>query len=205
MDILGNRKMTLSQMMDIVVVQTLPFLPTSSNPTAQALTSSTVLHHDPMDLSNIESDELNLVVDEKIQCHWCQGFGHVVRQCGTLDTSNRVAQFRTWGGRDGGRQTMRHESSRQQPPQPPTHQKVTQPFRGQHPSQRIIQSYWRNPSRRVNNIDDPETRADAYLEGDWVEEGMMEDTGEETGLLESGGAEWEKANKQELSKGKGSQ
>jgi len=205
MDILGNSKMTLSQMMDIVAARTLPFLPTSSNPTAQALASSTMLHHDPMDLTNIESDELNLVVDEKIQCHRCQGFGHMARQCGTPDTSNRAAQFRTRGGREGGRQTMRYESSRRQPPQPPTRQNVTQPFRGRQPPQRIIQSSWRNPPRRVNNIDDPETRADAYLDGDWAEEGVMEDTGEETGLLEPGGAEWEKADKQELSKGKGSQ
>jgi hypothetical protein len=34
---------------------------------------------------------------------------------------------------------------------------------------------------------------------------MMEDMGEETGLLEAGGAEWEKADRQEQSKGKGSQ
>jgi len=85
MDILGGnsqKQMTLSGMMDIVTARTLPFMSMLSGSVTQAQSPAgpPTAHGDPMDLGNIENDELNAVVDGKIQCHRCLGFGHIVRQ-----------------------------------------------------------------------------------------------------------------------------
>jgi len=99
MDILGGdsqKQMTPSGMMDIVAARTLPFIPLLSGSVSQARSPAgpPTAHGDPMDLTNIENDELNAFVDGKIQCHHCLGFGHIVRQCGTPATDNRTAQFK---------------------------------------------------------------------------------------------------------------
>ena len=111
MDILGGdsqKLITLSGMIDIVTVRTLPFMSMPSRSVSQARSPAGLptAHGDPMDLSNIENDELNAVVDGKIQCHCCLGFGHIVRQCGTPSTDNRTAQFKPRGGREGGREGL---------------------------------------------------------------------------------------------------
>jgi len=100
MDILGGdsqKQMRLSGMMDIVAARTLPFMSMPSASVTQAQSPAgppPTTHGDPMDLSNIENDELNAVVNGKIQCHRCLRFGHIVRQCGTPATDNRMAQFK---------------------------------------------------------------------------------------------------------------
>jgi len=95
MDILGSdsqKPMTLSGMMDIVAARTQPFLPMPSGRGTLALFPNvTSVQGDPMDLSDIENDELNAVADGRIQCHHCLGFGHIVELCGTLITDNRTA------------------------------------------------------------------------------------------------------------------
>ena len=202
MDILNSSKMTLSGMMDIVAARTLPFLPMSSYTTSQPQQSSTTPHYDPMDLSNIEGDELNHVVDEKIQCHRCQGFGHIARQCGTPNTSDRTGQFKPRGGREGGPQVKHYETSRRQPP---TQRTQAQPFRGQQQPQRATQSNWRKPARQVNNVDDAEVGSGAYFDGGWADEGMMEDEVGLGDLGEPGGSESEKAGRPARSEGKGGQ
>jgi len=111
MDIRGGdsqKQMTLSGMMDIVAARTLLFMSMPSGNVSQAQYPAwpPTAHGDPMDLSNIENDELNAVVDGKIQCHCCLGFGHIVRQCGTPSTDNRTAQFKPRGGREGGREGL---------------------------------------------------------------------------------------------------
>jgi len=98
MDVLGGdsqKQIALSGMMDIVAARTLPFLPLPSGSGALALSPNvTTAQGNPMDLSNIENDELNMVVDGRIQCHRCLGFGHIARLCGTLSTDNCTAQFK---------------------------------------------------------------------------------------------------------------
>jgi len=97
-DILGGdsqKRMTLSGMMVIVAARTLPFLLMLSRSGTLALSPNiTTAQGDPMDLSNIENEELNAVIDGRIQCHRCLGFGHIVRRCGTPITDNRMAQFK---------------------------------------------------------------------------------------------------------------
>ena len=98
MDVPGGdsqKQMMLSGMMDIVAARTLPFLPMPSRSGALALSPNvTTTQGDPMDLSNIENDELNVVVDGRIQCHRCLGFGHIAHLCSTPSTDNRTAQFK---------------------------------------------------------------------------------------------------------------
>jgi len=95
MDILGDdsqKKMTLSSLMDIVAARSLLFLPMPFGGGALALSPNvTTAQGDPMDLSNIENDELNTVVDGRIECHHSLGFGHIARLCGTPITDNHMA------------------------------------------------------------------------------------------------------------------
>jgi len=98
MDILGGdsqKQMTLSGMMDIVAAHTLLFLPMLSRSGALVLSPNvTTAQGDPMDLSNIANDELNAVIDGRIQCHRCLGFGHIACLCGTPITDNCTVQFK---------------------------------------------------------------------------------------------------------------
>jgi len=135
MDILSGdsqKQMMLSGMMNIVAAGTLPFMsmPSGSVTQAQSPARYPTAHGDPMDLSNIENDELNAVVHGKIQCHRCLGFGHMVRQCGTQATDNRTAQFKPPGGREGGREGVQKRHPPHQPPpmqQSPYRQSSHQP------------------------------------------------------------------------------
>ena len=95
MDILGGnsqKQMTLSSMMDIVAVHTPTFLAMPPRSGALALSPNvTTAQGDLMNLSKIENDEVNAVVDRSIQCHCCLGFGHIVHQCVTPITDNHTA------------------------------------------------------------------------------------------------------------------
>jgi len=124
MDILAGdsqKQMTLSGMMDIVAARTLPFMSLSDRVTqAQSPAGPPTAHGDPMDLSNIENDELNVGVDGKIECHRCLGFGDIIRQCSTPATDNRTVQFKPRGGHEGGREGLQKRHPPHQPP--PTQQ-----------------------------------------------------------------------------------
>jgi len=112
MDILGNRnQMTLSGMMDIVAARTLPLLPMPSNLTN--IRSG--------ELNAVVNDEFNAVVDEKVQCHRCLGFGQIAHQCST--PNNHTAPVRPHGGGEGGHEAEREgefqkQQSFNQPPPP---------------------------------------------------------------------------------------
>ena len=94
----SQKQMALSGMMDIVASCTLSFLPMPSGSGALALSPNvTTAQGDPMDLSNIENDELNAVVNGRIQCHRCLGFGHTARLCSTQSTDNRMGEFKPRG------------------------------------------------------------------------------------------------------------
>ena len=212
MDILGGdsqKQMTLSGMMDIVAARTLPFMSMPSGSVTQAQSpAAPPTHGDPMDLSNIENEELNAVVDGKIQCHRCLGFGHIVRQCGTPVVDNRTAQFKSRGGREGGREGLQKRHPPHQPPptqQSPYRQPSHQPPPTQQPPYRTNQPNWRAPVKRVNNVDDPEARSGAYFDGGWSEEGTLDEIGGVTDLLDLGGSDWDKASKLAQSEGKGAQ
>jgi len=113
MDVLGGdsqKQMTLSGMMDIVAARILPFLPIPCGSGALALSPNvTTAQGYPMDWSNIENDELNAVLDGRIQCHRCLGFGHITRLCGTPSTDNRKTQFKLRGGCEGGREGLQKQ------------------------------------------------------------------------------------------------
>jgi len=113
MDVLGGnsqKQMTLSGMMDIVAACTLPFLEMPSGGGTLTLSPNiTTAQGDPMDLSNIENDELNAVIDGRIQCHRCLGFGHIARQCSTPSMDNSTAQFKPRGGREAGREGLQKQ------------------------------------------------------------------------------------------------
>jgi len=98
MDVLSSdsqKQMMLSGMMDIIAARILPFLPMPSGSGALALSPNvTTAQGYPMDWSNIENDELNAVIDGRIQCHHCLVFGHIARLCGTPSTDNRKTQFK---------------------------------------------------------------------------------------------------------------
>jgi len=146
-----------------------------------------------MDLSNIKNDKLNTVVDEKIQCHCCLGFGHIVHQCGTPAMDNRTAQFKPRGGHKGGREGLQ---KRHPPHQPPPIQQ---------PPYRTNQPNWCAPVKRINNVDDSEARSGAYFDGVWSEEGKPDENGGLTDLLDLGGSDWDKTCKLAQSEGKGAQ
>jgi len=113
MDILAGdsqKQMTLSGMKDIVAACTPPFLPMPSGSGVLALSPNvTTAQDDPMDLSNIENDELNAVVNRRIQCHRCLGFSHIAYLCGTLITDNRTAQFKPREGHEGGHEGLQKQ------------------------------------------------------------------------------------------------
>jgi len=213
MDILGGdsqKQMTLSGMMDIVAARTLPFMsmPSGSVTQAQSPARPPTAHGDPMDLSNIQNDELNAVVDGKIQCHRCLGFGHIVCQYGTPATDNRTAQFKPRGGREGGHEGLQKCHPPHQPPptqQSPYRQSFHQLPPIQQPPYRTNQPNWCAPVKRINNVDDPEARSGAYFDGGWSEEGMLDENGGLTDLLDLGGSDWDKTSKLAQSEGKAAQ
>jgi len=213
MDILGGdsqKQMTLSGMMDIVAARTLPFMsmPSGSVTQAQSPAGPPTVHGDPMDLSNIENDELNAVVDGKIQCHRCLGFSHIVRQCGTPDMDNRTAQFKPRGGCEGGHEGLQKRHPPHQPPhtqQSPHRQSSHQPPPIQQPPYCTNQPNWRAPVKCIINVDDPEARSGAYFDGGWSEEGTLDENGGLMDLLDLGVSDWDKASKLAQSEGKGAQ
>jgi len=213
MDILGGdsqKQMTLSGMMDIVAARTPPFMsmPSSSVTQAQSPAGPPTAHGDPMDVSNIENDELNAVVDGKIQCHRCLGFGHIVRQCGTPATDNRTAQFKPRGGCEGGREGLQKRHPPHQPPptqQSPYRQSSHQPPPIQQPLYHTNQPNWHALVKRVNNVDDPKARSGTYFDGGWLEEGTPDENGGLTDLFDLGGSDWDKTSKLAQSEGNGAQ
>ena len=99
MNVLMNKQLTLSGMMDIAAGQALSFLaqsPSMLTGTPITVTPEIQYPPDPMDLSNVEREELN-GMDEKIQCHRCQGFSHIARYCGTPSTGIRTAVWKPRG------------------------------------------------------------------------------------------------------------
>jgi len=103
----SQKQMTLSGMMHIVAAITLPFLPMPSRSGVLALSPNVIrAQGDPMDLSNIENEELNTVIDGRIQCHRCLGFGHITCLYGTPITDNCTAQFKPRRERKGGREGL---------------------------------------------------------------------------------------------------
>ena len=213
MDILGGdsqKQMTLFGLMDIVAAQTLPLMlmPSGSIIQVQSPVGPPTAHGDPLDLSNIENDELNVVVDGKIQCHRCLGFGHILRQCRTPATDNCIAQLKPRGGFEGGREGLQKRYPPHQPPptqHSPYRQSSYQPPPIQQPPYRTNQPNWRVPLKHVNNVDDPEARSSAYFDGGWSEEGTPDENGGLTDLLDLGGSNWDKTSKLAQSEGKGTQ
>jgi len=146
MNVLMNQQLTLSGMMDIAAERALPFLSQAPTMSTAPTTATAEYLPEPMDLSNVEKEKL-YVVDEKVQCHRCQGFGHIAQQCGTPNTSNRTTAWRPRGTDNRQQQSQRHEPSRngtsmtarsKQPNQQPN-RRQTQPTRS-----------WRAPPKRVN-------------------------------------------------------
>jgi len=112
-DVLGGdsqKQMTLSGMMNIGTAHTLLFLPIPSGSGALALSPNvTTTQGDLMDLTNIENEELNTVIDERIQCQRCLVFGHIVRLCSTPIMDNCTAQFKPRGGCEGGHEGLQKQ------------------------------------------------------------------------------------------------
>ena len=190
MNVLMNKQLTLSGMMDIAAERALPFLthvpPTAGIPTAGAtsgITSEMQYPPEPMDLSNMEKEELN-AVDEKVQCHRCQGFGHIARQCGTPSTNAQTATWKIRGPENTTRrqQTQRYEAPRSEGPTPNRNQQST---RRQAPQTRS----WRPQTKRVNTVDDAEIGTGSYFEGGWAEDSLSEGEEKSLGEVELGGAE----------------
>jgi len=148
-------------------------------------TATTEYLPEPMDLSNMEKEEL-YAVDEKVQCHRCQGFGHIACLCGTPNTSIRMT---AWRPRGTDNQQQQSQARSQQP-----NRRQTQPTRS-----------WRPTPKPVNNVDDAETGMGSYFEGGWAEDSPSEE--EEKGLkeVELGGSDDAKYGCQGMEAGKGSQ
>jgi len=185
MNVLMNQQLTLSGMMDIAAERALPFL-------SQALTMSTAptiataeYLPEPMDLSNMEKEEL-YAVDEKVQCHRCQGFGHIARQCGTPNTSIRTT---AWRPRGTDNRQQQSQARSQQP-----NRRQTQPTRS-----------WRPPPKRVNTVDDAEMGTGSYFEGGWAEDSPSEEEEKGLGEVELGRSDGAKYGSQGMEAGKGSQ
>jgi hypothetical protein len=106
---ISKEDLMLGDMMEVVVERTLPYLPagttgsgtggTSYDGVATAGTGErhtpNPIHHDPMDLCNLEDMDLSAVDDEAAKrCFHCIGFGHLARQCPTPSSSVRPAECR---------------------------------------------------------------------------------------------------------------
>jgi len=200
MNVLMNQQLTLSGMMDIAAERALPFL--SQVPTSMSTAPTTATAEylpEPMDLSNVEKEEL-YAVDEKVQCHRCQGFGHIARQCGTPNTSIRTTAWRPRGtdSRQPQRESQRHELSRNG---------TSMTARNQQPNRRQTQPTrsWRPPPKRVNTVDDAETGTGSYFEGGWAEDYPSEEEEKGLGEVELGGSDGAKYGSQGMEAGKGSQ
>ena len=96
MNVLMNQQLTLSGMMDIAAERVLPFLSQAPTMSTAPTTATAEFLPEPMDLSNMEQEEL-CAVDEKVQCHRCQGFSHIAWQCGTPNTSIRTTVWKPRG------------------------------------------------------------------------------------------------------------
>jgi len=92
-------ELTVSDMIDIMVEQMLPYLPsTTLSDTPRVASSpmvptSTADYGDPIDLSNMMDPELYTVDEASKRCFWCLGFGHIAKQCPTLSSSVQPVQF----------------------------------------------------------------------------------------------------------------
>jgi hypothetical protein len=205
---ISKEDLTLGDMMDVVVERTLPYLPagttgsgtggTSYDGVATAGTGErhapNPIHHDPMDLSNLEDMDLYTVDDEAAKrCFHCTGFGHLARQCPTPSSSVRPAEFRQKNSlqRDQGNSRRgRHyqqnganrESQRESPAprQPSQHQapprqppkKNSAPARkpfGQKPFAAAGKLYMVGEDQRMYAVDDVTTGSGAYFGGSWAD------------------------------------
>jgi len=92
----NNTNLSLGDMMDIVAERTLPLLPSGAGlPCAVTMAATTTLveQGDPMDLSNAELEDFN-IIDETTQCRRCCGYRHIVRNCTVPNTSNQAERFK---------------------------------------------------------------------------------------------------------------
>jgi len=116
-----------------------------------------------------------------------------------------MAQFTPPGGRKGGREGLQKRHPPHQPPQQsPYRQSSNQPPPIQQLPYRTNQPNWHAPVKHVN-VDDPEARSGVYFDGGWSEEGMPDENGGLTDLLDLGGSDWDKTSKLAQSEGKGAQ
>ena len=178
---INKSNLSLGDMMEVVAERTLPFLPaatglgtSSGTATATATTAATAAYGDPMDLSNTETEDLN-VINEKTQCHRCQGFSHIARDCTTPNPSSRATQFKSQKRDGGGSQMERRQTQRPQ-------------------SQRAPRSAQRHQGKRVNTVDDVGSGSGAYYSGEWADEPLSEEEedGKGPGAVELVGSDCEK-------------
>jgi hypothetical protein len=182
----NKTNLSLGDMMEVVAERTLPFLPATTGLGANHGTANTagqtsvtttattgIVHSDPMDLSNAETEDIN-IIDEKTKCHRCLGFGHIARDCATPNPAgNRAAQFKS-RKREDGLQTERRQPAVQRQQQQRT------PRSGQH-----------HHSKRVNTVDDVGSGSGAYFNGEWADECLSEDEGKGPGTVELMGSDCE--------------
>lgn len=200
--------LTLSDMMEVIAERTLPYLPPvslGSSDTSRGTANTTpgvvptTDYGDPMDLSNLEDQEIYAVDDGLKRCHRCQGFGHIARQCPTPSSSVRPAQYRQsqqkngqqqQGGyqrygnhqQQGGYQQPRREPTTQQQPaqrqssQRQSTQRQDSPPRRQNPTSApkgfgtAGKIYMVGENQRIYAVDDVDMAAGAYFEGSWADE-----------------------------------
>jgi hypothetical protein len=171
---INKSNLSLGDMMEVVAERTLPFLPaagglgtSSGTATATVTTATTAAHGDPMDLSNAETEDIN-IIDEKTKCHRCLGFGHIARDCATPNPNNRSAQHVKPRKREEGGSRYQAERKRT-------------PHSGQRPQ-----------GKRVNTVDDVGSGSGAYYSGEWADESLSEEEGNGPGTVEVVGSDCEK-------------
>jgi len=96
----GNKtNLSLGDIMDIVAEQTLPILPSGTGlcgeNSGRASVTTTIMvttlaeQSDPIDLSNVELKDIN-IIDKKTQCHHCCGYGLIAQNYTTPNISNHA-------------------------------------------------------------------------------------------------------------------
>jgi hypothetical protein len=200
---ISKEDLTLGDMMEVVVERTLPYLPAGTTGSGTVGSShggvatagtgerqaTTPVHHDPMDLSNLEDTDLYVVDEEGAKrCFHCTGFGHLARQCPTPNSSARPAQFRQKNGlqrdegnsqrdshyqQNGGNREVRREPSaprqpaRYQPPPRQPQKKNAAPARK--PFAAAGKLYMLGEDQRMHAVDDPTMGSGAYFGGSWAD------------------------------------
>jgi hypothetical protein len=184
---INKSNLSLGDMMEVVAERTLPFLPaagglgtSSGTATATVTTATTAAHGDPMDLSNAETEDIN-IIDEKTKCHRCLGFGHIARDCATPNPNNRSAQHFKPRKREEGGSRSQTERKREEGGSRPQVERKRTPRSGQHPQ-----------GKRVNTVDDVGSGSGAYYSGEWADEALSEEEGNGPGTVELVGSDCEK-------------